>query len=157
MSLVNCAALRQLGGDSHLTKDVTQQVFTALANKAPSLSRDTMVLAAWLYVTAHYTVANVRRAERRRQIQEHEAFLMRANLSDTPSADDWSRIRPVPDEAVLTLRPADREAILLRFFSDSPFADFKSNAGVVVAHLSVRQKFGIQRTGARTRRQNELP
>jgi hypothetical protein len=39
MRTVYFTALRQLGGDAHLAKDVAQKVFCDLAKKAPSLCR----------------------------------------------------------------------------------------------------------------------
>lgn len=42
------AALRRVGGDAHLAKDVAQHVFTALAREAETLARRP-VLAGWLH------------------------------------------------------------------------------------------------------------
>jgi DNA-directed RNA polymerase specialized sigma24 family protein len=61
VTLVYRAALHQLEGDSHQAEDVTQVVFTTLALKAKFLSSH-KVLAARLYSTTHYVVANSRRA-----------------------------------------------------------------------------------------------
>jgi DNA-directed RNA polymerase specialized sigma24 family protein len=48
LDLVFSAALRQVGGDTHLAQDVAQTVFTALATKAGSLPEN-VFLGGWLY------------------------------------------------------------------------------------------------------------
>src|SRR4051812_12703130 len=80
LDLVYSAALRQLGGDAHLARDASQQVFIALARQAGTLARHP-VLAAWLYTTTHFTTAKIRRTERRRQQREQEAHAMQELLS----------------------------------------------------------------------------
>src|SRR5882724_4840264 len=122
LNLVYFAALRQVGGDTHRAKDVTQTVFTDLARKAAALSRHA-VLAGWLYTSTHYAAAKVARAERRRKTHEQEAETMKEILQDATPATDWERLRPVLDDVMLQLNEPEREAVLLRFFEGRPFAD----------------------------------
>lgn len=124
MPLVYSAALRQLGGDTHLAQDVTQEVFTALARKADRLV-GRVTLAGWLYLGTHHAVAQTIRSVRRRRTREQEAAVMHEILgaeNERPN-DDWSRIRPVLDEAMRHLAEPDREAVLLRYFAHRPFAE----------------------------------
>src|SRR6185295_15922620 len=72
LSPVYAYALRQVGGDAHLAKDVAQIVFVALARKAASLS-DRQVLGGWLCRTTHFAARDVVRVERRRRTREQEA------------------------------------------------------------------------------------
>ncbi len=122
VNLVYRAALRQLGGDAHGAQEVAQAVFTLLARKAGSLTGHTS-LAGWLYSTTHFTVRDLRRGERRRLAREQEAFTMQELATDSVSAADWERLRPVLDDAMQGLGDADREALLLRFFEEKPFAE----------------------------------
>lgn len=122
LNLVYSVALRQVNGDSHLARDITQLVFTDLAQKAGSLVRHP-VLAGWLFTSARYAAAKVVRGERRRHAREQEAFRMQASLQSDPSGPpDWDRVRPVLDEALGELGERDRLAILLRFFEGRDYA-----------------------------------
>lgn len=119
--LVYSAALRQVGGNTHLARDVVQGVFTDLARKAAQL-RGRKVLTGWLYTSTHFAVAEIHRAERRRKTREQEAqIMMQISAADTP--DTWSRLHPVLDEAMRELGDDDRDSILLRYFEGRPFAE----------------------------------
>jgi RNA polymerase sigma factor (sigma-70 family) len=121
INLVYSAALRRVGGDAHLANDVAQQVFTALARSAQSLtSRAT--LAGWLYTTTRFAAAQVVRGERRRHARETEVHTMQHLASENLIDADWERLRPLLDRAMDTLGDADREAVLLRFFEGRSFA-----------------------------------
>jgi RNA polymerase sigma factor (sigma-70 family) len=129
LDLVYSAALRQVNGDAHLAQDVTQTVFTDLARKAEPLSRR-LVLTGWLYTSAHFAAAKAVRAERRRRAREEEAQTMREWLQDPTPDLDWSKLRPVLDEAMHQLKETDREAILLRYFERRQLAEIGARLGV---------------------------
>src|SRR5665213_2509271 len=75
LSLVHSAAMRQVGGDFHRAKDVTQMVFADLARKASPLSRHPFLIG-WLHTSAYFASAQLMRAERRRQAREERAHIM---------------------------------------------------------------------------------
>jgi RNA polymerase sigma factor (sigma-70 family) len=140
VDLVYTAALRQVGGDPHRAEEVTQMVFISLARKASSLVRHPALLA-WLHQSARFAAANVRRDEGRRRMHESAAA-----METTPAAGprvDWERLRPVLDDAVTELNRADREAVLMRFFANRPFAE-------------VGQRFGLSENAARMRVERAL-
>ena len=122
LNLVYSAALRQVNGDVHLARDVTQLVFTDLAKKAATL-KGRSSLTGWLFVSTRFIAANRVRSERRRQSREREAHLMSENESATLNEADWGRVRTVLDSALGDLREADRDAILLRYFEGRSIAD----------------------------------
>jgi len=122
LALVYSTALRQLNGDAHLAQDVAQTVFMTLARKAAALS-GYATLAGWLYLSTHHAAAQVVRSNRRRHTREEEAQAMHELFASTAAATDWERVRPVLDDALRDLADADREAVLLRFFEQRPFAE----------------------------------
>ena len=114
IALVHSVALRQVG-DPHLAQDVTQAVFIILAHKAGSLGPDT-ILSAWLYRTACYVAAETRRARRRREQREQEAY-MQSTLNE-PQAGAWEQLSPLLDEAMARLSEPERAVLVLRFFEN---------------------------------------
>ena len=126
VNLIYSAALRQVGGDGHLAQDVAQTVFSDLACKAPALARRA-TLTGWLYTSARFAAANIVRAERRRRDREEQ--FMREPKETAPETD-WEQLRPVLDEAMHQLQETDREAILLRYFENQPFAEIGARCGL---------------------------
>jgi RNA polymerase sigma factor (sigma-70 family) len=137
LGLVYAVALRKVGGDAHLAQDVAQGVFTDLARKAAALSQRA-VLTGWLFTSTHYAAAKAVRSAQRRRTHEQEAQLMRELTSDSTSAIDWERLRPVLDDLIDELDERDREAVLLRFFEGREFAQ-------------VGAKLNLSTDGARSR------
>jgi len=125
--LVYSAALRQVNGDAHLAQDVAQTVFTDLARKAGSLARRES-LTGWLFTSAHFAAAKIVRGENRRRHREEK--LMREPIHETAPEADWERLRPTLDDAMHEIKAADREAILLRYFENRPFAEVGAKLGL---------------------------
>jgi RNA polymerase sigma factor (sigma-70 family) len=113
LDLVYSAALRQVRSPQ-LAEEVAQSVFTDLSRNAARLKPDT-VLTAWLYQVARRTAVDVVRRESRRQLREQLAVEL-ADMNAHPSI--WKEIEPVLEEAMESLDPAERAAILLRFFEN---------------------------------------
>jgi RNA polymerase sigma factor (sigma-70 family) len=127
VNLVYSAALRQVNGDAHLAQDVAQTVFTDLARKAGSLARRES-LTGWLYTSAHFAAAKIVRGEKRRR--DREETFMRETIPETAPDLDWEKLQPVLDAAMHELKAGDREAILLRYFENRPFAEVGAKLGL---------------------------
>jgi RNA polymerase sigma factor (sigma-70 family) len=127
VNLVYSTALRRAAGDAHLAQDVAQSVFTDLARKANSLSRRES-LTAWLYTSAHFAAAKIVRTENRRR--EREEKFMREPTNESAPETDWEKIRPVLDDVMHELEAPEREAVLLRYFENRPFAEVGAKLGL---------------------------
>jgi RNA polymerase sigma factor (sigma-70 family) len=119
VDLVYSVACRELHANAARADDVVQEVFTALARKAPALQRRTS-LAGWLHVSVRHAAANLKRSEQRRQYREQEAHAMYEQPSSL-SPDAWEKLEPVLNEAIDALNETDREAVLLRFYQHRRF------------------------------------
>ena len=125
LNFVYSAALRQVRS-SAMAEDVSQLVFANLARKAASLS-SRVVLAGWLHRDTRFTALDALRAERRRQAREEEACAM--NLSSADVGPDWEQVRPWLDESLHKLNPAERDALLLRYFEQRSLAEVGTTLG----------------------------
>lgn len=124
--LVHSAALRMAAGDSHLAEDVTQLVFSDLAQRAGRLSANVM-LGGWLHRHACFVAANVLRTERRRRAREEKAVAMK--ILENESEERFAQLAPILDAAVNRLGTDDRTAIILRFFEGQDFPQISQALG----------------------------
>jgi RNA polymerase sigma factor (sigma-70 family) len=115
---VYSSAVRLVQGDRQLAEDVAQMVFTDLARKACSLSREVLI-GGWLHQRTFNVARTVLRGERRRQAREREAVAMNALRNN--SDGELVQLTEVLDAAILQLGREDRKAILLRFFEQRNF------------------------------------
>jgi len=121
IALVYSAALRCLG-DSHLAEDVTQTVFSGLAQKAASL-RIQSSLTGWLYCRARSAAIDVIRSEQRRRHREQQAVAIAELSALGPTASDWGHLRPELEDTIEALNESDRDVVLLRFFERQSFSE----------------------------------
>src|SRR5688500_11651108 len=138
-------ALRRVGGDVQFAEDVAQQVFAALARKAPAVVRHPL-LGAWLYTTTRHEAANLVRRERRRKAREHASAMNRTTAGDPGPGDaDWQQIAPLLDEAIDRLPERDRTAIVLRFIERRGFAEMGAALQVSTDAARMRVERALER------------
>ena len=117
LNLVYSVARRQTGSPT-LAEDVAQLVFIKLAQEAARIRPGTP-LVAWLHVVTRRTASNAVREAVRRQAREAASAL----VAPDPMKSNWKEIEPLLDDAVESLGPTDRAAILLRFFENKSLRD----------------------------------
>lgn len=115
--MVYGTARRRLGNDE-AALDVSQNVFSALARKAPWLCTRASV-GGWLYKSTLMEAARRQRDDLRRMKRERryaEEMNIRGTNDEDEDAPPLKELMPVLDDAMSGLSSADREALLLRFF-----------------------------------------
>jgi RNA polymerase sigma factor (sigma-70 family) len=117
---VYAIALRRIG-NPHLAQDVTQAVFLLLVRKAPTFSKDA-VLLGWLTNTARFVSQTAIRGERRRSDRELAA-MNDPSLNSEAATQQWEELGPQIDEAIGALNEKDRNVILLRFYQKKSVED----------------------------------
>jgi hypothetical protein len=74
--------------------------------------------------------------------------LAEVNLPAAGSADDWSRVRPALDGAILSLGREDRQAIILRYFQSRAVPDIAKSLRVTEAAAYKRLERAVDRLRA---------
>jgi RNA polymerase sigma factor (sigma-70 family) len=140
VNLVYSAALRQVRSPQ-LAEEVAQSVFIDLARNAKRLAPDT-ILTAWLYQVTRRTAIDVVRRESRRQLREQIATEMNAMNA---TAEDWTHIEPLLDEAMEALDATDRTAVLLRYFENQTFREVGEKLGTTDDAAQKRVSRAVER------------
>jgi RNA polymerase sigma factor (sigma-70 family) len=115
--MVWSTAKRRLGNDQ-AASDVAQNVFAALARKAPWLSTRSSI-GGWLYKSTLMEAARRQRDDLRRYKRERlysEEMNIRGTNDHDEDAPQFRELMPALDDAMSGLSATDREALVLRFF-----------------------------------------
>jgi RNA polymerase sigma factor (sigma-70 family) len=125
INLVYSAALRQ-SRSPQLAEEISQSVFSDLARNAGKLKPNT-ILTAWMYQVTRRTAIDVIRQEARRQLREQIATEMNAMNA---SAEEWTQIAPLLDEAMSSLDESERAVVLLRYFENKSLREVGNTLGI---------------------------
>jgi len=114
--LIYSAALRQVR-EPHAAEDVTQAVLMILMKKAGTFQHGT-ILAGWLLKVTRYVAQDAIKMDARRRFHERHAAAAQTEIRNDEASEpspDWQQLSLILDESLLRLRPADRDAITLRY------------------------------------------
>lgn len=134
INMVYSTCLREVG-ERQLAEDVTQVVFVILASKAHSLQHEGS-LAGWLFQTARFASKNVLRQEQNRRqkeqrIAEEITWQMQTSQKQFENEENlWQEIEPGLHEALDSLKPSEREAVVLRFFAQKSLRETGDELGI---------------------------
>ena len=128
LNMVYTTCFRELR-DTTLAEDAAQSVFIILAAKAPKLSARTH-LAGWLFQTARFAAKNARTRQTRRERHEIEVMRQATRTRSDQEQPTWDDAEPLINQAVAKLSPAEREAILLRYWDNLRIAEVGAFLGV---------------------------
>jgi RNA polymerase sigma factor (sigma-70 family) len=142
-AMVIGAAWRRTG-DPEMARDIAQQVFTTLAQKAWLLAERPSV-AGWLHVAATHFAARACRAETTRRRRHEQAA--QPDLT-TNREEPWAAL----EEALAALGSAEREALVLHYLEDRPYHEMAGALGVNEAAVRKRVSRALEKLGAQLRR-----
>lgn len=129
MRLVFGTALRVVSNEQ-AAQEISQEVFIELARKAGWLSGE-VALGGWLYKTAVFKGRQWWRSEERRRRREEIAGAMQKTMNDESSS--LGAMQQILDEALLSLKQKEREALLLRFVEECSQREVGACCGVRVS------------------------
>ena len=113
------ATCRRRLRDAHLSEDTAQAVLLVLARRPPVKSSSNASLAGWLYKTAVYACNNAMRAQQSRAHHERYAVTTGPSSSEfTAAGIESADAEVLLDRALGELSGKERDAVLLRFYSD---------------------------------------
>lgn len=131
-------------GDAELARDIAQEVFATLAQKAAWLTGRSTI-AGWLYTTTVHLASRVRQSEAARRLRE-ERFS--EGTSDAPNGTNWQLL----EDALRELPSADREAVVLHFLEDRSYEEMARTLGLSEVAARKRVSRALKNLGARLRR-----
>lgn len=141
INLVYSVALREVR-DPHVAQELTQAVFSLLAQKADSLSPKT-ILSGWLWRTTRNASSVALRTQRRRERREQQAY-MQAQLNE-PESDFWTQIEPLLETAIAQLGAKDHDAVVLRFIEGRSFKEVSAALGTSEAGAKMRVNRALEK------------
>src|SRR5258706_7350575 len=118
--------------DTHLAEDATQAVFLLLSKKMMSMPRPAH-LGGWLFQASRYVLAETRRTDKRyhrRQDLARDVAMARIAAQASAAAATDTHLSAALDEALVALRPRERQTILMHFYEGMTLRQMAQQLGV---------------------------
>ena len=136
--------------DAELSRELSQSVFTLLAQKAARLDAG-QGLAGWLHRTATLAAHNARRRETRRLRAMNALQTSLADFAQTPE-DALHPALPHLDEALERLAERDREVLLAHYYSGRTYREIAACRQESEAAVQRRASRALEKLSASLRR-----
>ena len=136
--------------DAELSREVSQSVFTLLAQKAARLDAG-QGLAGWLHRTATLAAHNARRRETRRLRAMHALQTSLIQSTETPE-EALHPALPHLDEALERLAERDREVLLAHYYSGRTYREIAACRQESEAAVQRRASRALEKLSASLRR-----
>ena len=131
-------------GDPEMARDVAQQVFAILAQKASTLVGRRSI-AGWLHIAATHLAVRTRNAEDARQRRQGHA-------ASTPAPHSEPDAGQLLEEALSGLGATEREALVMHYFEDRSYTEMALALGVKEAAIRKRVSRALDRLAEQLRR-----
>ena len=133
----------RITGNAESARDVAQQVFATLAQKAWLLT-DRTSLAGWLHHAARHIALRMVRSESARQ-RRHQQITLESPAA--PESDVW----PMLEEALAVLPDGEREAVVMHYLQDRSYSEMATALGLTEAAARKRVSRGLKSLGTQLR------
>ena len=114
-------------GNRELAEELTQNVFTALARKADTISSG-VNLPGWLHRAAVLESSQALRSEYRRQ-RKMKTLSEYTDGDATVNPESWCEVLPVLDEVIDQLNVTERRIVLMRFVEERTLRQIGNSLG----------------------------
>jgi RNA polymerase sigma factor (sigma-70 family) len=111
-----------------LAEEATQNVLISLSQKARKLALQESNLTGWLHKSSRFEVAKLQRRETR--IHKREKAYASANMNAPEEDNAFECLLPMLDQAIDSLRAADREVVVRRYLEDQSFSHIGDALGI---------------------------
>ena len=133
----------RITGNAESARDVAQQVFATLAQKAWLLT-DRTSLAGWLHHAARHIALRMVRSESARQ-RRHQQITLESPAA--PESDVW----PMLEEALAVLPDGEHEAVVMHYLQDRSYSEMATALGLTEAAARKRVSRGLKSLGTQLR------
>lgn len=146
IDLVFATAVRKVG-DAGGAEEISQNVFGVLARKSWQFAPDDS-LPAWLHKTTLLESQAWQRGEMRRRRREEAAAELGTTMKTPDEQPAFQALVPLLDEALLSLREKDREALLLRYYESQSLKEVGAAMGVSDDTAQKRVRTALEKLSA---------
>jgi len=147
------ALARRITGDPAFAEEVVQEVFLALWRDPVKYDPQRGGFPSWLLAATHHKAVDAVRREqsvrsRRASLAEEADYYTAAGASDLPPVEDaaWAGLRGERvREALSTLPPPQREALVLAYYAGYTQSEIAQRTGTPLGTVKTRMLAGMRR------------